>query len=66
MPFLNSFEVSEGASRTSVDTTEMAWQFCSKFSKEEFPKSLISAAIRPLPKLLYHGCLLLVMWMTFI
>lgn len=40
LPFLNSFEFSEGASRTTVDTTEMAWKFCSTFSKDEVPLSL--------------------------
>jgi poly(3-hydroxybutyrate) depolymerase len=42
IPFLNAFEISEGASHTTVDTTDMAWRFCSSFSKDEIPLSLRS------------------------
>jgi poly(3-hydroxybutyrate) depolymerase len=47
IPFMNGFEISEGASQTTVDTTEMAWQFCSNFSKEEIPVSLLSRSSAP-------------------
>jgi poly(3-hydroxybutyrate) depolymerase len=66
MPFKNSFEVSEGASRTQVDTTEMAWKFCSQFSKEDIPKSLISTARRPFGNFFYQGYIILIVWMVFI
>jgi poly(3-hydroxybutyrate) depolymerase len=49
IPFLNAFEVSEGASQTTVDTTERAWQFCSNYTKDEMPKALLyeSSAVGP-------------------
>jgi hypothetical protein len=40
IPFANAFEVSEGASQTKLDTTAMAWEFCSSFSKDDIPLSL--------------------------
>ncbi|KAI2502162.1 esterase [Fragilaria crotonensis] len=44
IPFLNAFEVSEGASRTTVDTTQRAWEFCSNYTKDEMPKALLYAS----------------------
>jgi poly(3-hydroxybutyrate) depolymerase len=41
IPFLSLWEYSEGASPTTIDTTEMAWQFCSSYSKDEVPPSLV-------------------------
>ena len=44
LPFLNAFESSVGASRTRIDTTKMAWEFCSNYSKSEIPKALLYAS----------------------
>ena len=41
IPFYNAFEVSPGASKTTIDTTAMAWEFCSSYAKEEIPQELI-------------------------
>lgn len=51
IPFANAFEISEGASATKLDTTAMAWEFCSSFSKDNIPQSLqnTSAGNRILP-----------------
>lgn len=37
IPFYESFELSPGANRTQIDTTEMAWKFCSSYAKDEIP-----------------------------
>lgn len=44
MPFLDSFEVTVGASPTKIDTTQMAWEFCSNYSKSDIPKALLYAS----------------------
>jgi hypothetical protein len=36
-PYLNSSEDSVSASVTTLDTSKMAWEFCSRFSKSEAP-----------------------------
>lgn len=41
IPFSNGFEISEGASRTTLDTTLRAWEFCSSYSKDNPPRTLI-------------------------
>ena len=41
IPFYNTFEVSPGASKTTIDTTAMAWEFCSSYAKDEIPHDLI-------------------------
>jgi poly(3-hydroxybutyrate) depolymerase len=38
IPFYQSFELSPGANRTEIDTTEMAWEFCSSYAKDEIPQ----------------------------
>jgi poly(3-hydroxybutyrate) depolymerase len=43
-PFLKSIELTKGASVTTVDTTEMAWEFCSNYSKSEMPVALLLAS----------------------
>jgi poly(3-hydroxybutyrate) depolymerase len=40
-PFYRAFEWSPGASSTNLDRTEMAWDFCSSYSKDAIPESLI-------------------------
>mmetsp|Transcript_19186 Transcript_19186/g.31844 ORF Transcript_19186/g.31844 Transcript_19186/m.31844 type:complete len:378 (-) Transcript_19186:84-1217(-) len=47
IPFAKGFEVTEDASPTTLDTTAMAWEFCSSYSKESIPRTLMnpSAAV---------------------
>jgi poly(3-hydroxybutyrate) depolymerase len=36
-PFYRASESSPGASMTEMDTTQMAWEFCSSYAKDEIP-----------------------------